>query len=429
MTHSIGRKVKDLLRVVKPSSISHSSKNLDYDPLYAPSSPVSDSDCTSSESGHSFVLCGRSESSCENIRALPVSLTNQIPYEIYSLFMHFLKDDLTSLRVCSLVCHTWKEISQPLLFRLILRSRHFGEASRFKVMGRVHCILSDERTNTVLRGTSTGIYWCDGGRPEKAPIKVLNFADVRQMDVLNISGELFVIFRAGGYLYRSPMEALNPSNLYTSSPPRVDRIWAQDMDFYAMGKISNTDVIVIAKEERTVITWSPNRNQFVEFKPTNNYHVFPPVRPTSAFYSTRKYIVSSNPSTGYSTVHLRDVELTWFSQPDQLFEAIPTTAVALAPVKNGFLLCYDRFAVYLDKEKRLSGPFIHWRYPALRITFQGNHAFVFSKHHLEVRHLRTGQLVQLVSGPSTFQLLCGKVPCSHQMTHTRPCERYFAITC
>ncbi|TFK69851.1 hypothetical protein BDN72DRAFT_583079 [Pluteus cervinus] len=132
------------------------------------------------------------------LQALPTELgVDRIPWEIYELVIHLLRSDLPTLRSCCLVCYDWKAVSQPLLFQSLFRPRRLLTCPGFKFHTQVNCAVIHEQTNVVLYGTSNGIFWQCLSRANEPPIEVVNLEDVQQIDIISITGKVWVIFRTG----------------------------------------------------------------------------------------------------------------------------------------------------------------------------------------------------------------------------------------
>ncbi|KAG7094229.1 hypothetical protein E1B28_007835 [Marasmius oreades] len=65
-----------------------------------------------------------------------------------------------------------------------------------------------------------------------------------------------------------------------------------------------------------------------------------------------------------------------------------------------FLLCYDEFGLYVNKHgdpSRAAGT-IEWEGTANRVAIHSPYILLFDNHFIEVRHLETGRLVQIIPG-------------------------------
>jgi len=68
--------------------------------------------------------------------------------------------------------------------------------------------------------------------------------------------------------------------------------------------------------------------------------------------------------------------------------------------KDEFLLCYDEFGLYVDKHgdpSRRIGT-IEWEGTAERVAWHPPYILLFDSRFIEIRHVETGRLVQIISG-------------------------------
>jgi len=68
--------------------------------------------------------------------------------------------------------------------------------------------------------------------------------------------------------------------------------------------------------------------------------------------------------------------------------------------KDEFLLCYDEFGLYVDKHgdpSRRMGT-VEWEGTAERVAWHPPYILLFDSRFIEIRHVETGRLVQIISG-------------------------------
>ncbi|KAJ3514155.1 hypothetical protein NLJ89_g2537 [Agrocybe chaxingu] len=65
-----------------------------------------------------------------------------------------------------------------------------------------------------------------------------------------------------------------------------------------------------------------------------------------------------------------------------------------------FLLCYDEFGLYVDKhgDPCRSAGTIEWEGTAERVAFHSPYILLFDSRFIEIRHIQTGRLAQIISG-------------------------------
>ncbi|KAF9565910.1 Dbl-like domain-containing protein [Agrocybe pediades] len=69
-------------------------------------------------------------------------------------------------------------------------------------------------------------------------------------------------------------------------------------------------------------------------------------------------------------------------------------------VDEEFLLCYDEFGLYVDKHGDPCRSFgiIEWEGTAERVAFHSPYILLFDSRFIEIRHIETGRLAQIISG-------------------------------
>ena len=68
--------------------------------------------------------------------------------------------------------------------------------------------------------------------------------------------------------------------------------------------------------------------------------------------------------------------------------------------ENEFLLCYDEFGLYVDRHgdpSRQAGT-IEWEGTAERVAWHPPYVLLFDSRFIEVRHVETGRLAQIIPG-------------------------------
>jgi len=68
--------------------------------------------------------------------------------------------------------------------------------------------------------------------------------------------------------------------------------------------------------------------------------------------------------------------------------------------KDGFLLCYDEFGLYVDNHgdpSRRMGT-VEWEGTAEHVAWHPPYVLLFDSRFIEIRHVETGRLVQIISG-------------------------------
>ncbi|KAE9397959.1 citron-like protein, partial [Gymnopus androsaceus JB14] len=112
-------------------------------------------------------------------------------------------------------------------------------------------------------------------------------------------------------------------------------------------------------------------------------------------------------SKGFEIMNLDDLESVTILQKDDPRSAyLAKRCKSCRPIgmfKSGedeFLLCYNEFGVYVDKHgdpNRAAGT-VEWEGTAERVALHAPYVLLFDSRFIEVRHLETGRLVQIIPG-------------------------------
>ncbi|GLB38987.1 putative CNH domain containing protein [Lyophyllum shimeji] len=110
-------------------------------------------------------------------------------------------------------------------------------------------------------------------------------------------------------------------------------------------------------------------------------------------------------TAGIELVELSDVSTTTVPRLENAPAALKKRCKASRPMgmfKAGggeFLVCYDGFGMYIDKEGKpsaRSAPIVEWEGPAECVAFQRPYVFIFNTSFIEIRDVATGHLVQII---------------------------------
>jgi len=68
--------------------------------------------------------------------------------------------------------------------------------------------------------------------------------------------------------------------------------------------------------------------------------------------------------------------------------------------EDRFLLCYDEFGLYVDKYGKPSHPtgIVEWEGKAEKVVWHPPYVLLFNSQFIEIRHMETGYLAQIISG-------------------------------
>ena len=83
--------------------------------------------------------------------------------------------------------------------------------------------------------------------------------------------------------------------------------------------------------------------------------------------------------------------------------------------ENEFLLCYDEFGLYVDRHgdpSRQAGT-IEWEGTAEHVAWHPPYVLLFDSRFIEIRHVETGRLAQIIPGNDVRCIWDGRGTTSH----------------
>lgn len=134
-----------------------------------------------------------------------------------------------------------------------------------------------------------------------------------------------------------------------------------------------------------------------------------PERVTSVHFLKRK-IAAGTSNHGFEVIDIETLHTVTLVDPPgspvtlPFLNRKPLKCLAVYCAGDEFLLCYSKCAVYVDRNGQLSrGYRLRWISPIKAIVYRDPYILAFSPLHLEVRHLRNGELLQTIWG--SYRLL------------------------
>ncbi|CAO3589804.1 unnamed protein product [Absidia cylindrospora] len=332
--------------------------------------------------------------------------------------------------------------------------RFISSATTSGGQGKVTCsvpFLTKDNEYKVAIGTDAGVYFKTVNQNNLR--RVINCENVTQLAVMDKHHILLVL--ADRTLKAYPVDALNsPTNI--RSPERLAQEIAQHVSFFHVGFCNNKDLLVYKKKKNTSSTFSAlepicdlrnPRNEKLLTQRTgflgqrSNVSWF---RKYMDFYvgadATNLHFLKSKVNVvcerGFEIIDpenlsvARDIP----DQEDPQFNFVqrqtePLKPLAMYRIQDKFLLCYNKFAFYVNNRNgslvmRGSGrsPLLcEWEGNPDHIVYQHPYIVAFSSQFIEVRHVETGELVQIIPGDNirlTYYNGGGETPIIHGcMTH------------
>ncbi|KAG8818967.1 RHO1 GDP-GTP exchange protein 2, partial [Serendipita sp. 399] len=235
----------------------------------------------------------------------------------------------------------------------------------FTGVNRVNCAAPFRNGRRIVYGTDDGVYLSDLHEPNRPPVKVLALVDVTQVDILEDSQLLIVLAERSVITF--PLDVLNPMDP-TSGLKRGKRI-AAHTSFFKAGICMNRAIVCVVKTSAlstTVKTFEPiEQNTLNKSKPTfkkllqggndtlklfKEFYI--PVESHSLSILRSRLCIGC--ARGFQILDLESLETQPLVDPsDPSLEFIDKKdnlrPLAIFRVDTEFLLCYDEWAVFVDR--------------------------------------------------------------------------------
>ncbi|KAF8659898.1 hypothetical protein AX16_001782 [Volvariella volvacea WC 439] len=300
---------------------------------------------------------------------------------------------------------------------------------------RVNCAAPFHYGRKVAYGTDDGVYISDLRDTRRDPIRVLALMEVTQVDVLEDYQLLIVLSERQVITF--PLDALDPHDP-TAGLKRAKRI-SSHTSFFKAGFCLGRMLVCIVKSSQlssTFKTLEPiDQNVRGRSKPTfrkllqggndtlklfREFYI--PVESTSIHYLKTKMCVGC--SRGFEIVDLETLDTQGLLDPnDDSLEFVRKREnlrpMAIYRIYNEFLLCYDEFAFYVNKNGRRSRKefMIVWEGTPTGFALHEPYVLAFDPTFVEIRNIETGSTSQVIQG-SNVRLLFADSPPSYSSTST-----------
>ncbi|KAH9479544.1 Rho1 guanine nucleotide exchange factor 1 [Psilocybe cubensis] len=297
----------------------------------------------------------------------------------------------------------------------------------FSGPNKVNCAAPYSGGRRVVYGTDDGVYLSDLREPNQEPVKVLALLDVLQVDVLEDYQLLIVLSERQVITF--PLEALDPLDPMAGLK-RAKRI-SSHTSFFKAGFCLNRVLVCIVKSSQLSSTFKtlepidqnirgrakPTFKKLLQggndtLKPFREFYI--PVESTSIHYLKTKMCVGC--SRGFEIVDLESLDTQGLLDPnDEMLEFVRKKEnlrpMAIYRIHNDFLLCYDEFAFYVNKSGRRSRKdfMVHWEGTPTGFALHEPYVLAFEPTFVEVRHIDTGLMSQVIQG-SNLRLLFADTP-------------------
>ncbi|KAF8159396.1 CNH domain-containing protein [Crassisporium funariophilum] len=288
----------------------------------------------------------------------------------------------------------------------------------------------------VAIGCTEGV-WIGFRHDPKSIRRVLHLKMVTQCAMLEDFGIFLVL--ADKALFAYHIEALVPSSPHGAHTSQVPQKLSgtKDVHFFSVGTLQNRTLIVYMKKKgldsifRVLEPVGDKINERVKapigfgsrlgfrsaksewfrvyrdfFLPSDSFDVI--------FLKARIAIFCAK---GFEIMNLHDFDsITIPQREDPRHAQLAKRCESCRPLgmfrstDEEFLLCYDEFGLYVDKhgDPCRSAGTIEWEGTAERVAFHSPYILLFDSRFIEIRHIQTGRLAQIISGTDVRCLWDGR---------------------
>ncbi|WFD06186.1 RHO1 GDP-GTP exchange protein 2 [Malassezia vespertilionis] len=280
----------------------------------------------------------------------------------------------------------------------------------------VTCAVPFDFGRQVIYGKDDGLYISDLREMARAPVKVLPLAGVTQVDVLEEYQILIVLAEQSVYTFT--LDALDTTDP-DGSLKRGRRI-SSHTSFFRAGTCLGRALVCVVKSgplSSTIKTLEPIEQTVRSKKqPTfrkllqggqDTLRVFKefyiPTESSSIHFLRSKLCVGC--TKGFEIVDLETLDTQGLLDPaDSSLDFVQRREnlrpIAIYRVDGEFLLCYNEFAFYVNKNgwRAKGGWIIHWNGNPTSFALHYPYLLAFEPSFVEVRHVESGTLHQVITG-------------------------------
>ncbi|RIB09946.1 CNH domain-containing protein [Gigaspora rosea] len=293
----------------------------------------------------------------------------------------------------------------------LIEKRYFRETNKI-----ISAVFYDDYQKLVF-GTDSGVYVMNISQNEKHATKILKLEKVSQIEILEDYKLLFIL--ADKSLYSYPIDVLDSGD--TNSASKRSKKISSHASFFKSGTCRGKTLITVVKNstlQSTIKTLEP-LEQNVKHKikgpafkllrgssdVLKTYKEFCiPAELTSIHYLKKNLCVGC--TKGFEVVDLESLKTQGLLHPEDtshefILKKENVKPIAIYRVCGGdFLLCYDEFAFFVNKEGWRSRPdnLITWEGSPTSFAFHYPYVLAFEPSFIEIRHVETGHLEQIIAG-------------------------------
>ncbi|RCH80372.1 RHO1 GDP-GTP exchange protein 2, partial [Rhizopus azygosporus] len=280
--------------------------------------------------------------------------------------------------------------------------------SFFSAFNKVNCIAVFENGKSLVLGGDQGVYLKKEGSGDEL-IRILAMDKVSQIDIIEQSNLILVL--ADKILYAYSLDTL----LSTETGIKRGRKISSHVSFFKVGKIwdnaMSCTIHALEPYENTESKKKHKHKNFGRLIRGNNeaFKVYKDLYMPGEASSIQFFrnIICVGSERGFLMVNLSSAEVQSVLDPnDDSNNALLAQHEYMKPIsmfrhKDGnILLCYNELAFYIDKKgKRVRKDWcISWEGSPTAFSFRFPYVVAFNTNFIEVRHIDTGDLLQVIPG-------------------------------
>ncbi|KAF9095483.1 RHO1 GDP-GTP exchange protein 2, partial [Mortierella sp. GBA35] len=292
----------------------------------------------------------------------------------------------------------------------------------FPASNKVNCSSTYDNGRRLVIGTDSGVFV---GKPKGQFIRVLPRERVSQVDVMEDERILLVL--AEKQLLAYGLEALDPND--PNSPSKRGKKLGSSISFFKTGVCQNKTLVGTVKNSSNALdsnsnikTLEPieqdgskkNKHSLRTMLRGGNNEMFKlhrefyiPREVTSLHFLRNTLCVGC--SKGFELIDLNtntqelldksDPTLDFVHKKDENLKPLAIYRIGAGDTFT-FLLCYEEFAFYVDKigRRARNNWIIHWEGVPTFCALSLPYVIAFDPSFIEIRHVETGDLVQIIPG-------------------------------
>ncbi|KAG0141113.1 hypothetical protein CROQUDRAFT_52219 [Cronartium quercuum f. sp. fusiforme G11] len=286
---------------------------------------------------------------------------------------------------------------------------------------KVTCAAPFDHGNRLVFGTDSGIYLSTiTNSTNSNPIRVIQAINVTQVEVIEEHGILLVL--ADKAVMTFWIESLDPSDSLGAAK-RARKI-SSNASFFKVGDCLGRKLVCIVKSgsvSSTIKTLEPSDN-YLNFRggkskplrkiiPGSNdalkvyKEFYIPTESSSVHFLKSKLCVGCN--KGFEIVDLETLDTQGLLDPadnslDFVQKKESVKPIAIYRVEGEFLLCYEDFAFYVNKNgwRARNNWIVQWEGHPVAFALHYPYVLAFEPSFVEVRHVESGSLMQIIPGPN-----------------------------